>query len=333
MRVSSPPRHGHSRRRRSVAPAFLVIAFGLCGPAPGWAQEDRTSSDSEERTESSAHQVKRSTTVSDDDLRIRGVFNSVLPGTETKHALKLIFHPHIGDLINEDYLRIPLGIRYGLSRNLELNGTFEGYFSHGLGDVGAFKEAGIDEIHLGAKYRLGDRLIRDWDLAVGLDWNRPYGTPPKSLTDGMEHISPFVSFARPLSADREWRLFGSVSYDDVTQLDIPRHLEKNQLTDDSLEFTVGVLHQRPGITYTFETGVATTRFTSDAQDDVFFVRPGLVWVMPDRYTFWARGRWLIGASVRAGYGPDGLELGLGAKLRISLDLKRILRRQPPPLDP
>lgn len=271
--------------------------------------------------------------VSDDDLRIRGVFNSVLPGTEKKHALRLIFHPHIGDLLNEDYLRIPLGVRYGVSQRLELNGTLESYFSHGLGAVGLFQDAGFDEAHLGAKYRLGDALIRDWDLAIGIDWDRPIGSPPRSMTDGMQHVSPFISFARPLGEDRAWRLFGSVTYDDVTQLGIPRHLEKNELADDSLALTLGVLKQRRDLTYTLETGVASTRFTSDGEDDVVFIRPGLVWVVPERYTFWAKGRWLLGASVRGGYGPDGFEVGVGAKLRISLDLKRLVRRQPAPVEP
>ena len=189
----------------------------------------------------------------------------------------------------------------------------------------------MSEIRLGAKYFLGEGIVPGWDLATGLEWSKPLGTPPADVTDGMQHMAPFLSFSRWIDRNRKLRFFGSVTYDDVTYLGIPRHLEKNELTDDSLSFTAGVLRQRGDITYTLEAGYATTRLTSDVSDDVFMIRPGLVWVLPERYTFWARGKWLLGSSVRVGYGPDGMEYGLGVKLRISLDLKRLVgrRAQPP----
>ncbi|HWA24964.1 MAG TPA: hypothetical protein VG734_04745, partial [Lacunisphaera sp.] len=33
----------------------------------------------------------------DDDLRIKGVFETALPKTERKSSLRLIVHPHLGD--------------------------------------------------------------------------------------------------------------------------------------------------------------------------------------------------------------------------------------------
>ena len=47
------------------------------------------------------------------------MFESSLPGTERKHALKLTFHPRVGDLSRYDHLRVPLGFRYGLTANWE----------------------------------------------------------------------------------------------------------------------------------------------------------------------------------------------------------------------
>ena len=51
----------------------------------------------------------------DDELRIRGIFDSALPGTERKNSLRLIVHPHFGDLHARDFLRVPLGLRYGVN--------------------------------------------------------------------------------------------------------------------------------------------------------------------------------------------------------------------------
>jgi hypothetical protein len=270
----------------------------------------------------------------DSDLRIRGVFNTVLPGTETKHALRLNFIPRFGDLVSRDYMRVPLGLRYGLSDNIELSGGVNGYVSHGLGEVPAFEEAGLSQVHLGTKLHLGELWLGGWDFSVGVDWDRPVGSPPKEVTDGMEHIAPFVSFAHRFQDNPNMRIFGSVTYDDVTIMGMPGRIEKNKLTDDALEFTFGVMRQRGNITYSLETGLATTRFTGDVDEETYAIRPGVVWVVPERYTFWAKGKWLLGASVRATYGPDGTDVGAGVKLRINFDLKRLLgRHQRPPVEP
>ena len=50
---------------------------------------------------------------SDDDLRIRGIFESILPNTDEQHTLTAMLNPHFGDLHRYSYLRVPLGIRYG----------------------------------------------------------------------------------------------------------------------------------------------------------------------------------------------------------------------------
>src|SRR4051812_5584256 len=34
--------------------------------------------------------------LTDDQLRIRGIFNTSLPGAERKNSLRFIFHPHFG---------------------------------------------------------------------------------------------------------------------------------------------------------------------------------------------------------------------------------------------
>ncbi len=72
---------------------------------------------------------------SDDDLRIRGIFNSALPKTEKKNSLRFIIHPHLGDVTKRDHLRTALGFRYGLTKAWEAMAEADAYFTHGLNRV------------------------------------------------------------------------------------------------------------------------------------------------------------------------------------------------------
>lgn len=65
----------------------------------------------------------------DDDLRIRGVFDSALPRTEKKRLLRLIVHPHLGDLTKRDHIRTALGFRYGITSRWEASIETDAYIS------------------------------------------------------------------------------------------------------------------------------------------------------------------------------------------------------------
>ena len=57
------------------------------------------------------------------------------------------------------------------------------------------------------------------------------------------------------------------------------------------------------------------------------IRPGFVWQLPCGERFNRRGKWVLGVAVDAEYGPDGVDLGLGARLRIDLDFKKLIGRK------
>lgn len=272
----------------------------------------------------------KSEKATDDDLRIQGIFNSALPGTEKKSSLRLIVHPHLGDLTKRDEIRTALGIRYGLTSRWEATAETDAYFTHGLKGGNFGEESGFASIHLGTKYRIGDPLKLGVDTSVGLDWSRPLGTPPPDVTDGLKHLSPFFTMSRPLKTHPGWRVFWGLGYDDVTRTDVVGRLEKNDLRDDSLGLSAGVLWERGPTTYTFETTYQTARFTSDSNRYVLGLRPGVVWTLPPKYTFHARGKWLLGAGLRLTHGPDGNDVGFNAKLRVNFDFKRLLGRKKAP---
>lgn len=264
--------------------------------------------------------------LSDDELRLRGVFDTALPQTERKHALKLIFHPHFGDFTQRDELRIPLGLRYGLSQNWEVTGEVEGYFSHGLGDRSFFDEAGLSLLHLGTKYHWDKSPWEGWDTAAGVDYTMTIGHPPSDVTDGLEHFVPFVTFSHRLEDWPEVRVFWGLSADETRRSDIPGERRKNQLGDDMQKLTGGLVWQRGDFGYTLEASVATTRLTGETHEDLFSIQPGIIWKLPRGLTPNSRDRWVLGVGLRSSYGPDGFDYGASAKLRVNLDFKRWWRQ-------
>lgn len=264
----------------------------------------------------------------DSALRIRGIFDAPLPGTERKNSLRLIFHPHFGDLTEREHLRIPLGLRYGFTRNLEGTLEIEGYLSHGLKAAAFADDLGLSQIHLGAKYRLERELLRGWDTAVGFDYTHPLGAPPVDVTDGLTHIAPYFTFARTLERHPDLRVFWGVGADMVNKTSVPGRLSKNQLGDDTVNFTGGLVWKHGNFHYTLEADWRTTDWVgADGRGNYFALRPGLVWEVPAEITRSPRGQWLLGFGLRAAHGPDGFDLGAGAKVRVNFDLKRLLGRR------
>ena len=127
-----------------------------------------------------------------------------------------------------------------------------------------------------------------------------------------------------------WRGFTGFGGDAVTQTATRGELDKNELGDDSVNVTAGLLWERGPVTYALEANYATTRFTADVNRDVYGLRPSVVWVLPKKYTFGSTGKWLLGAGLRLTHGPDGNDIGLNAKLRVNFDFKRLLGRKKEP---
>jgi hypothetical protein len=115
-----------------------------------------------------------------------------------------------------------------------------------------------------------------------------------------------------------------LGYDDVATTTVKGELNKNELGGDSVNISGGFLYTRGPLTYTFEAQYATMHPTEDSPRDSFTLRPGVNWVIPEKYTFFAKGRWIFGVGLRASHGPDGYDYGASAKLRLNFDFKRLL---------
>jgi len=51
--------------------------------------------------------------------KVSGIFDTDLPKTEKKGRIRVIIHPHLGDLTRRSYIRVPLGIRWGVNDHVE----------------------------------------------------------------------------------------------------------------------------------------------------------------------------------------------------------------------
>ena len=127
----------------NIARRFVCIASLLLAVTSAHAQKD----------------VPEDEADPDEAVRIKGVFNSELPRTERKNFLRLIVRPHFGDFHRKDYLRVPVGVRYGLTQNWEVSTAFEGFFAHGLGDASPFSKYGLSAFQVGTKYRSSISLL------------------------------------------------------------------------------------------------------------------------------------------------------------------------------
>lgn len=218
--------------------------------------------------------------LSDTSLRVPGIFNSVLPGTEEKNKFKLLLHPHMGDLTKRDYIRTDLGFSYGLTKRWDVVTKTRFYFGHGLKDASFGSDLGMADYEIETKYRLGEFLLPGWDAAIALGYGSPIGNPEPDVTDGLVHRRSTLTFARPLEMNPNIRVFWGLTTDIVSQTDIIGRVDDNDLRDSNQKFSGGFVFARGTTNYTFEATYATTRIWGSTSDDVYSIRPGIVFQIP-----------------------------------------------------
>lgn len=317
-------RRGHQARRRLFAAGLALVAVGQAVAAMvGNAMPPDASARGKPAGSRQA--------LGDDELVLEEVFQSHLPGTLQKYGFRLSVNPHLGDWQKKDHLRLTTNLRYGLMENCEISATSHLFFSHGHRDVRAFENYGAANLKLGVKYNLGQRLFAGWETGVGLDYEFPTGRPPAELTDGLRHLRSYVTFSRRLESHPDLRIFVGLRGDNVAQSSAPGTFAKNSFQESSTGITGGWVLDRANWHYTFEASCDTTRLIGNSEEDIFTIRPGVLWEIPTRRNRQIMSPWMVGVALNHTYGPGGNSLGASFKLRYSRDLKH--RPNRPPVDP
>jgi hypothetical protein len=258
--------------------------------------------------------------------RIWDLFEIDLPKTERNGEVRFSFQPHFRDLIDKGYLRIPCEFRWGVNDHFELNSDVETYFDHGL-RRGSYGD-GISELHFGAKYAWLDWLKPTWDTSVGFNSSIPVSRPPIELTDGHDHLTPYIVFGRKLDALPGLSGFLNFRSDFVTASSTPGNFGRNEPHTHSATVTPGLLYDHYPWHYTIEVDGTTTRFIGSGSHDFLTVRPGVLWDLPKKLVLNSNGRWLAGFSLTFVFGPDGNTVSTGGRLRGELNLTRLFGGRP-----
>ena len=320
---------GWTRRRHRARQNLFAVGLALV--AVGHAVAAAVGNSMPPNTGASVRPASSLQALGDDELILEEVFQSHLPGTLQKYGFRLSVNPHLGDWQKKDHLRLTTNLRYGLTENCEIGATSHLFFSHGHGAVRAFDNYGAANLKLGTKFNLGQRLISGWETGVGIDYEFPTGRPPAELTDGLRHLRPYVTFSHRLESHPDLRIFVGLRGDNVAQSSVPGTFAKNSFQESSTGLTGGWVLDRANWHYTFEASCDTTRLVGNSEEDIFTIRPGVLWEIPTRRNRQIMSHWMVGVALNHTYGPGGNSLGASFKLRYSRDLKH--RPNRPPVDP
>lgn len=256
--------------------------------------------------------------------RIPGLFEIDLPKTERRGVIRFSFQPSFRDLIDNSYVRIPLEFRWGVNDHFELNSEIDTYLHHGLrsGPSGS----GFSDLHFGAKYAWLKWLKPVWDTSVGFDSSIPTSRPPIELTDGHNHFTPYIVFGRKVDDVQGLSGFIHASVDLISKSTTPGNFGRNQPHSNSVTLSPGLLYDRKTWHYTLEVDGITTTLVGKADKNFVTIRPGVIWDLPKKLVFNARGRWLAGFNLTATFGPDGNTLSTGGRFRGEVTLARLFGR-------
>jgi hypothetical protein len=305
----------------------LVFAFFLSGGVHARAQADTPAAEAPV-TNGSQPSL----------FRMPGFFEIEMPKTERRGEVTFDFQPHFRDLIDQSYLRIPLEFRWGVNDHFEFNWSGDSYIDHGLRN-GDYSGNGFSAVHFGAKYAWHEWLKPVWDTSVGVNSSFPVSHPPIELTDGHNHVTPYITLGRKVDDIKGLSGFINVSVDFISKSSTPGNFGQNEPHSRSMTLRPGLVYDLGHWHYTCEVAVTTTRLIGGGNHDFLIIRPGVVWELPKKLVFNANGRWYAGFNVTATLGPDGNTLSTGGRFRGELNLTHLFRRdrtnaeQPDPPSP
>lgn len=254
--------------------------------------------------------------------RVRGLFDIDLPGTVKKYDVKLTIHPHFGDFTRKPFVRIPVGARFGINDRTEVNFEAEAYVSHGLKDH--TEGNGFYALHLGAKYEWAHWLKEHVDISTGFTTNIPVGRPPLELTDGLNHIAPYVVFSKTFPAVPQLAPFISFGADLVSDSSVPGTVRANTPRSHAMGVSPGFIYDAGAFKYTLVLNYSTTEIIGNGSNHYYGVNPSVLWQLPKKLTFNSNGKWVVGLGYKWTHGPDGTDSGTSVKLRGEFKFTRLL---------
>lgn len=301
-----------SRGLRPLLPLLLLAA--LCGSS--WAQTPAPEA---------AGNIQEAQETRSPSTRVRGLFDFDLPTIDPPGTVKLTLHPHFGDLVRRDYMRVDTGFRWALNDHFEISPEAAVYFTHGLGNSSQ-DGYGIGELRLGAKYIFRGWPDRDMETSLFFNAEVPVGSPPVDLTDGLNHFAPGFLVQHHATRNPHLTTFAGAGLDLVADSAIAGTPVRNQPLDDSMNFTAGAIYDLGQLKWTLTATYATTAGLGEATEHFFYLRPSLLWYVPRRFTLNSKTQWLLGLGLRCSWGPDGTQVSFSNRVRAEITFRQVLEK-------
>src|SRR6478609_7538900 len=258
-------------------------------------------------------------------IRIPGMFGFDLPNIDPPGTVKLIFNPHVSDLVRRDYIRVDGGFRWAVNDHFEFSPEARVYLTHGLGET-TDDGYGIGEVRLGAKY-----IVRKWP-AEGMETSFtlaayvPVKGAPPDLTDGLNHLAPGFLVQRHLARHPKWTIFSGAGFDLVDPSEVPGTPVENQPLDDSMNFTAGTIYDLGQIKWTLTTTYATTDWIGHDTHNFFYLQPNVLWYVPKKWMLHSKTQWILSLGARVSWGPDGTQVSASNRVRAEITFRQVMEK-------
>lgn len=248
-------------------------------------------------------------------LRMSEFFDTILPGVLEEHNVTLHFTPKFGDLRDEEYMRFPLELRYGLGYSWELSAGITPFVPNPL-NTGHDHRWGPGEAKVGARYDLGDALPFFDDTTVGTEVRVPLGKPPVDINDHYMHVKPFVSAARTLRAWPDVTFYSYLSYDrsvGTSGAPVPPEVIRRNI----IELAPGLLYKPAELGYFGEYRWRHIREPLEWHLE-HEVRVGTIWDVPlERSQQWnLPGKWQLEVAYKVSH-EEGRDTNHGISARVN----------------
>lgn len=254
------------------------------------------------------------------DAQLRGIFDVVLPETQERGTWKLSFEPRVWDLVDDEFVRVPMGVAYGFNRRTEGEFEVDGYFAN----------PGEESTGIGiANYRLSFK--RKWkptdgskiNAASGVQFVWPDPSSPAGLNHGVNRTSMFMAFSRKLGEKQNFEGILNVSYDILTSSRADGRIARDKPQDDFFRIAPGLLHHRGRVTYGLSAGWAHT--VDGEAENYFLLSPSVIYEIPPKYIFNSPGRWQVGLAVEGKYFRNDYDVDLRVRVRWLGSISRVYK--------
>lgn len=263
--------------------------------------------------------------VQDDVGDVTDFFDTILPSTLMRRNLSLDFIPKFSDFRAEEFIRIPLQVRYDISDNDQLQIGMTPFIPNPFNN-GYNHRFGPGEGDLGCRHDMDNGLWFLDQAIVGFDARVPIGKPPIDLNEGFTHLQPYITGSRRL----RWahtKFFMALSYDrEVHTPGRNTPTDPRVLRQNITEFDPGILYKPSVYGYFFQ-----YQFRHYGENDGYHLshgeKLGVIWDVPiERSKAWKMpGRWQIELAARV-IEEEGhpVSYGLVTQVRVRTTLHEVL---------